>query len=202
MLKELFESTFYVTFPVRSGVVVALDEHVYSGDFSLVDPKACRDCRHWCSEEVSGRKQLMVRADHGLNAICVDDVMWYVNESVGPTCDYMLDDGRKVALVEMTCSTSCYATNKRQKARSQLYNTLCLFVANPNIRAHLEQMVERLAVFSWRGPLSQGDALDPVERCMKGLTSVANVVYSSDNKTKLGNGFMLLEIRYPDILRW
>ncbi len=202
MLKELFESTFYVTFPVRSGVVVSLDEHVYSGDFSLVDPKACRSCRHRCSEEVSERKQLVVRAEHGLNAICVDDVMEYVNEAVGPTCDYMLDDGKKVALVEMTCSTSCYATNKRQKARIQLYNTLCLFVANPNIRVHLGQMVERLAVFSWRDTLTQSDDLDPVERDMKGLTSVADIVYSSDNKTKLGNGFMLQEIRYPDILMW
>lgn len=202
MLKELFESSFYVTFPARSNVVVALEERVYTGDFSLVDPKACRDCRHQCGETASDRKQLMVRTAHELNAICIDDVVEYVNECVGPTCDYMLDDGKKIALVEMTCSTSRYATSKRQKARAQLYNTLCLLFANPDIQMHLERESERLAVFSWRDTLLQSDDLDSVEKGMKGLTSMADDVYSTDNVTKFDYDFGLVEIRFPRHLIW
>ena len=97
MLKELFESTFYVTFPAKKNVTIALDEQVHLGEFSLVDPKACRDCKFKCSDVEEGRKQLLVNANSEVHVMSVDSVMNNIAEDVGDTCDYMLDDAEKVA---------------------------------------------------------------------------------------------------------
>lgn len=119
-------------------MTVSLDEKTYSSGFSLVDPKACNACRVPCNEHASERRQLLVEATSTVNVINIEEVMSYVKEDVGLTCDYMLDDGKTVALVEMTCSASEYVTSKRQKARRQLYDTLCLLRANPDVKMHLD----------------------------------------------------------------
>lgn len=92
MLKELFEATFYLSFPPKKHVKIALEEQIYVSDFSLVDPKACRACRCQCSDNEAGRKQLLVRTESPVNVISLDNVLSYIEEPVGPICDYMLDD--------------------------------------------------------------------------------------------------------------
>ncbi len=203
MLKELLEHSFYVTYPAKSHVTVALEENVYDGDFSLVDPKACRDCRHQCSDVETERAQLRVDARTEVHVISIDEVMGNIEEQVGDSCDYMLDDNKKVAFVEMTCSTSDYVIGKRQKARRQLYNTLCLLYTNPDVRAHLEREKERFVIFSWRETFPKGDGgLDLAESAMMGMTSLVDDVYSPENVSKFDFGFLMREIRFPARLKW
>ena len=202
MLKELFESTFYVTFPAKKNVTIALDEQVHLGEFSLVDPKACRDCKFKCSDVEEGRKQLLVNANSEVHVMSVDSVMNNIAEDVGDTCDYMLDDTEKVAFVEMTCSSSKYVGSKRQKARGQLYNTICLLATNPNLQKHIENENIRYAIFSWKETYPKIDGTDLVENIMMGMTKMTDEVYSPDNVSKFDFNFLLREIRYPDSLEW
>lgn len=202
MLKELFESTFYVTFPAKTNITIALEEQVHSGKFSLVDPKACRDCKFKCSDVEDERKQLLVDAKSEVHVMSVDSVMNNIAEDVGDTCDYMLDDNEKVALVEMTCSSSKYVGSKRQKARGQLYNTICLLVTNPDLQKHIENEHIRYAIFSWKKTYPEDGGEDPVENIMMGMTKMTDEVYSPDNVSKFDFNFLLKEIRYPDSLEW
>lgn len=202
MLKELFESTFYVTFHPKSKLTIALEEQVHLGKFSLVDPKACRDCKFKCSDAEDGREQLLVNAKSEVHVMSVDSVMNNIAEDVGDTCDYMLDDNEKVALVEMTCSSSRYVGSKRQKARGQLYNTICLLATNPDLRKHIENEDIRYAIFSWKETYPKDDGTDPVENIMMGMTKMTDEVYSPDNVSKFDFNFWLKEIRYPDSLEW
>lgn len=203
MLKELFESTFYITYPVKSHVKVALEEQVYSENFSLVDPKACRDCWYVCTDVVSERKQLLVDTHSDVHVISLDDVFGYVNEKLGDTCDYMLDDGQQIVLVEMTCSSSNYVISKRQKARGQLYNSLCVLLTNPELRRHIEEKQIRYVVFSWKEtkPNSDGNK-DSVEEGMLAMMGMVDEVYSPDNISKFDFDFLLKEIRYPHPFVW
>ncbi len=183
-------------------MTVSLDERTYSSDFSLVDPKACSACRFPCDEHTPEKRQLLVEANSTVSVISMEEVMSYMKESAGLVCDYMMDDGKTVALVEMTCSASGYVTSKRQKARRQLYDTLCLLRANPDVKRHLEQEENRWAIFSWKNTLPRTQSADLVESGMMGMVSMVDNVYSPDNVSDFGFGFLLREIRYPQPLVW
>lgn len=200
MLKELFESTFYVTYPTKNHVNVTLEEQVFYENFSLVDSKACRACKYTCSSVATEREQLKVSTKAEVHVVSLDDVFSYVKEELGDTCDYVLDNVEKIVLVEMTCSSSDYVISKRQKARGQLYNTLCLLFTNPILRKHIEAKKERYVVFSWKNTIPDADADDVVEHGMLGMLNMADEVYSPNNVSKFDFGFLLKEIRYPQPL--
>ena len=200
MLKELFEAHFYGTFPKVENKVLMLDERTVAGDFSLIDPNACNGCKYVCSETPEKREQLKVHADQSVSIISIDKVFSYVLEKVGEICDYLLETTNTTILVEMTCSTSEHVIDKRQKARRQLYNTLCLLYANPVVRGHIEQNSIRYVVFSWKETFPEDDVMDNIESSMKGMTVLTDIVYSPDNESKFDFDFKLKEIRYPDIL--
>lgn len=177
-----------------------LDERTVAGDFSLIDPNACNGCKYVCSETPEKREQLKVHADQSVSIISIDKVFSYVLEKVGEICDYLLETTNTTILVEMTCSTSEHVIDKRQKARRQLYNTLCLLYANPVVRGHIEQNSIRYVVFSWKETFPEDDVMDNIESSMKGMTVLTDIVYSPDNESKFDFDFKLKEIRYPDIL--
>ena len=200
MLKELFEAHFYGTVPKVGNKVFMLNERSITGDFSLIDQTACSDCRHVCDEILEKREQLKVHCDHEVNIISMNQVFSFVREEVGEICDYMLDTTNTTILVEMTCSTSKYVIGKRQKARGQLYNTLCRLYANPVVRDHIEKNTMRYVVFSWKETISQEGEMDSTESSMKEMTILVDSVYSPDNESNFDFGFKLKEIRYPDRL--
>lgn len=200
MLKELFEAHFYGTFPKVENKLPMLDERTFTGDFSLIDPNACYGCKYVCSEVSEEREQLKVHADQSVSIISIDQVFSYVREQVGEICDYMFDTTNTTILVEMTCSTSEHVIGKRQKARGQLYNTLCQLYANPVVRGHIEQNSIRYVVFSWKETFPDESEMDDIESSMKGMTVLTDIVYSSDNESNFDFDFKLKEIRYPDIL--
>lgn len=200
MLKELFEGHFYSTFPKTGNKVLMLDERTATGDFSLIDPNSCYGCKYVCGEDPGEREQLKVHASHNVSIISIDQVFSFVRENVGDICDYMLDATNTTILVEMTCSTSEHVIGKRQKARVQLYNTLCQLYANPVVRSHIEQNDIRFVVFSWKETFREEGEMDNIESSMKGMTVLTDVVYSPDNESKFDFDFKLKEIRYPDLL--
>ncbi|MCQ2217127.1 MAG: hypothetical protein MJZ33_01420 [Paludibacteraceae bacterium] len=203
MLKELFESCFYVTFPAKAGCVVNLTEVLYRGDFALVDSEACRDCRYMCSRVDSEREQLLIRSADGIiNAIKVDDLFAPIGENLGRMCDFILDDGHKMALIEMTCATKEHVGSKRVTCIGQLYNTLTNLRTCGPVKEHIEKETECEAVFSWKETNAPSDLTDPIEASMTAMTDLADEVYSADNVSRFDDGFIYREIRYPIPLRW
>ena len=197
MLKELFEGHFYGTFPKVQNRVLNLTEYVQNGTFSLLDPKACRDCHYICDSNPANREQMKVESQQPVNIISIDEVFSYVKENLGETCDYMLESNGIIAVVEMTCSTTDYAMEKRQKARRQLYNTLTHLMTSPIIKDHIERLFSHYVVFSWKETFDSNVTGDSVGESMTGMTVMADEVYSPDNKSKFDFGFKMKEIRYP-----
>ena len=200
MLKELFEASFYRTFPKKEDTILMLDERTAEGDFSLVDAKACQGCKYVCFENPDEREQLKAHSDKQVSIVSLDQVLGYVQESVGEISDYLLEGPESAIVVEMTCSTTDYVKGKRVKARSQLYNTLMLLNMNPDVRNHLEHKQARYVVFSWKETFPENQEMDSVEGSMKGMILMNDEVYSPDNESKFDFGFKMKEIRYPDVL--
>lgn len=69
MLKELFESHFYVVFPKANDKVLNLEEKTKEGDFAIIDKNACRDCRVICGEDINSREQLRINSTISVNII-------------------------------------------------------------------------------------------------------------------------------------
>lgn len=200
MLKELFEASFYVTFPKKEDTILMLDERTAEGDFSLVDAKACQGCKYVCCENPDEREQLKAHSDKQVSIVSLDQVFGYVQESVGEISDYLLEGPESAVVVEMTCSTTDYVKGKRVKARSQLYHTLSLLYSNPDVRNHMEKKQARYVVFSWKETFPENQEMDSVEKSMKGMILMSDEVYSPDNESKFDFGFRMKEIRYPDVL--
>ena len=200
MLKELFEGHFYRTFPKAGNVLLMLDEKVEEGNFSLLDKNACQGCRFVCNEAPDRREQLRVHGAGNVNVISMEQVFSYVRENVGEICDYMMEGVVDVMLVEMTCSTTDYVDDKREKARRQLYNTLTQLHMNPVVWEHIENKAKRSVVFSWKETFDISMATDMAESNMLGMTLMSDDVYSPDNESIFDFGFVFREIRYPDVL--
>lgn len=197
MLKELLESHFYYTFPKVEDKVLIVNEVTKSGNFSLVDPKACAGCKFVCNEESSEREQLKVISTTSVNIVNLEHVFSFIKEDVGEVCDYMLDSADATMLVEMTCSTTEYVKSKRPKARGQLYNTLEKLFTCPPIRTHIEKKASRFVVFSWKETFPDEAEMDEAEKSMRDMTILVDAVYSPDNESKFDFGFKMKEIRYP-----
>lgn len=200
MLKELFEASFYITFPKKEDTILLLDERTAEGDFCLVDTKACQGCKYVCCDSQDGREQLKVHGDKQVCFVSLDQVFDCVRENVGEISDYLLEGTESAIVVEMTCSTTDYVRGKRIKARGQLYNTLSLLNTNPDIRSHLDNKQARYVVFSWKETFPESQEMDSVEASMTGMIMMSDEVYSPDNESTFDFGFKLKEIRYPDVL--
>ena len=200
MLKELFEAHFYSVYPKKKNKVLMLNERTAINDFSLIDPNACSRCRYICHNVPEKREQLRIHSNNNIYIISFDEVFSYVSKDVGEICDYMLENNDTTTMVEMTCSTSNNVIGKRQKARSQLYNTLRLLYLHPVIKKHIENHSMRYVVFSWKETRPKERNMDNVELTMKGMTVLTDAVYSPDNESPFSFDFKLKEIRYPDRL--
>lgn len=176
MLKELFESCFYSTFPAKPGEIINLRESIYNGDFSLLDPEACRDCHYPCNPKVENREQLRVHSTTCIYSIKMDDIFKPISEKLGEMCDYLLDDGRKLALIEMTCATKEYVGSKREKCIGQLFNTLTNLRTCGPISQHIDRSYEREAVFSWKKTVAPVDSEDLVEMSMTAMTELEETI--------------------------
>ena len=197
MLKELLEAHLYYTFPKVEDKVLNLNEVTKSGNFSLVDPNACIGCKFVCNQEPSEREQLMVTSTKPVNIVNLEQVFSYIKEDVGEVCDYMLESVDSTMLVEMSCSTTEYVKSKRPKARSQLYNTLEKLFTCPPVRTHIEKNALRYVIFSWKETFPNEMEMDAAEKSMRGMTILADAVYSPYNESKFEFGFKMKEIRFP-----
>lgn len=200
MLKELFESSFYITFPPVTHTIINLIEQIHTGAFSLLDIKACNGCKFACSSDAASREQLRITSDQEVYIINIDQVVSHIKDTVGETCDYMLDTNASTILVEMTCSTADNVLDKRPKARRQLRNTLALLFANDNIKQHINKKSTNYVVFSWKETFSSTVLRDNVEHMMRGMLEMADEVYSPNNESSFDFDFKFKEIRYPHVL--
>lgn len=202
MLKELFESCFYTTFPAKSGEIINLRESIHHGDISLLDPDACRDCHYVCNPNFENREQLRVQSTTCIHSVKIDDVFKPISEKLGEMCDYLLDDGRKLVLIEMTCATKDYVGSKRDKCIGQLFNTLTNLRTCGPISQHIDRSSVREAVFSWKKTVAPVNLEDMVEMSMTAMTEFGDDIYSPNNVTPFESEFLYREIRYPNALVW
>lgn len=202
MLKELFEGTFYWTFPKKTDTVVNIQEKIYSGVFSLNDPIACGSCKVCMSDE-SQRKNIVVSTLSPLSVISVSQVVSYIKDSIGNNCDYMMANMKTVCFIEMTCSSveyvNRYESGKRMTAKTQLSNTTSIFMSNPNVRTFIDGKENRIAVFSWKDTSHPNDADDMTEKGFEVFSEIAKDL-SLDKNALYINGFLFKEIIYPEVL--
>ena len=201
MLKELFESSFYITYPLKPNVVLNLVEHNFNGPCHLVDIKACRDCREICDANPQNREQFKFYAGHTVHVLRFDDVLQYAVGNFKDNCDFIMDDGNKICLIEMTCSSQKYIASKRSKCRDQFWNTITLLRSCYAIRRHIDSE-KQYVIFSWKETFPNMDSTDAIEVTMKGMTMMTDDVYSPDNESNFDNSFKYKEIRYPYTYAW
>lgn len=204
MLKELFESSFYITYPQRPDIRVLINERIHrSGTFSLYDSLSCKTCEK-CIADPSARENIKITTSSPIHEISMSEVIGFVKEEISDNCDCILDDGTNTfTLLEMTCSQPKYIEgSKRNKALRQLYETLVSLFANSNIRKHIEGYKNKYAVFSWKNTLNAVDRNDTVEQGFLAFTDFSDEIYSPDNYRKFDFDFKYKEIRYPHILEW
>lgn len=203
MLKELFESGFFILYPPKQGAIVNLIEYHFCGKSHLYDIKACADCRDICNTNPANREQFRFSCAHVVHALKIDQMLDYIDvgNTLRDNCDYILDDGNKICLIEMTCATQQYAVSKRTKCRSQFWNTITLLRNYYPFCLHIENE-QKYVIFSWRETFTNIDKSDIVEVNMREMTALVDDVYSIDNESNFDNSFKYKEIRYPDIYQW
>lgn len=204
MLKELFESTFYITHPSKNGALVNIQEYSSIGEIHLCDSAACRNCLV-CISHPEYRRNINIFSNTSVNYISVEQVFSYVSEDLGDSCDYLLADSNRASLLEMTCSESKYVDNergKRMKARGQLLNTLIHLFENKNVRDFLSNKSSKYVIFSWKDSSPVKDTTDDVENNFRSFANITDEVYSIDNVQKFDFDFLFKEVRYPDVLQW
>lgn len=204
MLKELIESSFYVTFPPKDNLVIQVDESQHSGRFSLRDPLACEQCER-CQQDSKEQVNLWVSSENTVFSVRVSQIFDRVNNNLGEVCDYLIADDNKFLAIEMTCSESKYVGSsfgKRSKAQQQLYNTLEILFTNPVIRSSIGKRSVKKAIFSWKNTSNLNSIGDEAERGFSVFTDFSDSTYSPNNEQKFDFGFTFREIRYPDVLDW
>lgn len=200
MLKELFESSFYITYPHKNKQVF-LNELVYEKRNPLYDFWACQNCKKY-DKTVSSCYNINVETKNKVYGISINDVFDLIKENVGDWCDYMLCDNTRMVLMEMTCSQERYVkTSKRSKALEQLINTKCILQANPCVQTFMNNHTIKYMIFSWKDTTPK-DTKDPTEKGFSIFIGISNEVYSPDNVQNIYDDFKFKEIRYPDILYW
>lgn len=200
MLKELFESSFYITYP-HDEQLIFLKESEHTEKFTLNDLSACRDCKTY-STGASCCYNINVEAEDSVCCINANDVFKPIKEDIGDWCDYILSDNTRMVLLEMTCSQERYVkTNKRTKAIEQLTNTKCVLQANPCVQKFMNNHTIKYMIFSWKDTTPK-DTKDPTEKGFAIFTRIAKEVYSPDNVQDIYDDFKFKEIHYPDILYW
>lgn len=203
MLKELFESSFYITYPHKQNTRVSINERIHTGTFSLHDSLSCNSCPT-CIADPLTKENIKISTFSPIHEVSMSEITGLVKEEISENCDYILDDGTNTfALLEMTCSQPKYVDGgKRNKAMRQLYETLVCLFTNSNIRQHIERYKNKYAVFSWKNTLDLVDRNDKVEQGFLAFTDFSDEIYSPDNYRKFDFDFKYKEIRYPHILEW
>lgn len=200
MLKELFESSFYITYPHKENLI-CLIESKYTKKFTLNDLLACQDCKIY-SEGASCCYNINIEAKDSVYCINANDVFKPIKEDIGDCCDYILSDDTRMVLIEMTCSQEKYVrTCKRSKALDQLTNTKCVLLANPCVKSFMDNHTIKYMIFSWKDTTPKYTK-DSTEKGFSIFGEIANEAYSPDNVQDIYDDFKFKEIRYPDILCW
>lgn len=203
MLKELFESSFYMIFPQKPNLRVSINERVHCGEFSLHDSLSCSAC-DVCIADIAARENIKISTSSPIHEVSMSEVTSFIKDKIGENCDTVLDDGiNTIALLEMTCSQTEYVDgSKRHKATRQLYETIVCLFTNGAIKKHVEKHKNKYVLFSWKNTQKPIDRSDKVEQGFLAFTDFSDETYSPYNYREFDFGFKYKEIRYPHILEW
>lgn len=201
MLKELFESSFFLVYPIKGNTTPCLLQSEKKGSFSLIDETACASCRPCCNKD-GQREQLCLFSNDSVNILKLNQVFGLLQDSYD-NCDFVLDDHQVFMLLEMKCCQAKYYESLRCKARNQLYHTIYLLKNVPVINKHIFNSKKKYVIFSWKMTSdNDNNNGDMVSVNMSDMTSFVDETYSINNESYFDNGFYYKEVRYPDILNW
>ena len=201
MLKELFESAFFLVYPIKGNNTPCLLQSELKGPFSLFDETACSSCLRPCYNKDGHKEQLCLFSNDTVTILKLDQVFELLQESYGENCDFVLDGHKIFMLLEMKCCQTKHYESERHKARNQLHNTIYVLKNVPPINKHIFNSRKKYVIFSWK-ITSDNDNNDMVSFNMSGMTSFVDETYSIDNESYFDNDFFYKEVRHPDILNW
>lgn len=202
MLKELFESSFFLVYPIKGNKTPCLLQSEKKGSFSLIDETACASCIRPCYNKDGQREQLCLFSNDSVNILKLDQVFELLQDSYGDNCDFVLDGHQVFMLLEMKCCQAKYSESERCKARNQLYHTIYVLKNVPVINKHIVNSIKKYVIFSWKITSDNDNNDDMVAINMTDMTSFVDETYSIDNESYFDNDFYYKEVRYPDILNW
>lgn len=219
-MKELLELYFGLHYQSPKHAMV--DSEIKNGRFSIVDPKACEDCKKFTPEHETDCDKVVIYVDsneHNVECIQLERFIDnYANLKAIPSgkkCDLLLMDEDKIVFCDMTCSNAKYIDpyrmkdgtekiGKRNSVRKQIENSITLLLNVPAIASKMKEKSSRIGLFAYRiKDIPIDDNFDcKVKASMRSF--MANVDRSSTEPmfSDMGYGFLFMEVKYPNIFVW
>lgn len=191
-----------------------ITERVYSGTFSLNDPKACGSCH---TPDICNHETLRIKSDSEVHIIDFEDHIRNSKKgnatSEGGVCDYLLySEGiTQIALCDLTCSSGkyveanegVYPEGKRMKAFSQMQNSLIRILDTDSLlEIRLLSASRKRLLFGWREP--EVAPADKAEQAMVGfgMTPASEETVLASLQYKAGHEFEFIQVKYPQPYLW
>lgn len=208
-MKDLLDNHFV---PAKGTPVgsVSCDATTKSGDFSLVDNRACSQCKPFfhssCNNEV-----LKLHADNPVEIIEHEKLILDLKAEKGGVCDYLISSDNKVLFIDLTCGMSQYLEShlvdgeakegKKAKSRKQTEMSINRLYEEQHLASHLDSFPNKVAMLGYR---NIDDEL--FANCSSKITSAEDAslsmmkhLQSRRLATPLSHGFNFVMIRYPDV---
>ncbi len=188
---------------IENALSLSVAEDCREGDWGLTDKRSCADCStHSNYFYISCDDKIVLKLHSGapVRAIRLEEVFQTSPElSAGGCCDYLLYDGDKVALCELTCSRPEHVGGKRARAYAQLSDSIDKLGKIGGVGEKVGKLEVKDAVFAARRKVFALESTeDEVQRAMRPFFSMT----ASATRTDMGNGFSFLTVDYPQVYEW
>ncbi len=217
ILKELY--------PIECGLDnnrIVLSEVTKNEPFSLLDKKACIDCKRKKQFRVNCNEEILLVNNNGKD-IDVVDFEEYVNQNsfkATKVCDRILADSgknrRKIVFCELFCgeekyvepNEGVYPQGKRARAREQMKASRELLLQKSVTGVNILTFTEKICLFAWRDNNVPDDPVfakrgDVNSNMLAMLTTPSNMANQTTTHHELmDNGFKFMQIKYPSVYNW
>lgn len=219
-MKELLEQYFGKHYQSPKQAIASCV--IRSGRFSLADSKACGDCQKFTPEHETDCDKVVINVDSGEhNVECIQLEQFIGNYanlksiSSGKKCDLLLVDDERIVFCDMTCSKAKYIDpymmkdgtekiGKRNSVRKQIENSISLLQNVPEIASEIKGKSSRRSLFAYRvKDVPIDDNFDSkVKVGMQSFIVNVDKISKEPMLSDMDNGFLFIEIKYPDIFIW
>lgn len=204
-MESLLRNNYHRYFGLQRATV-SLESSIVSGDVSLKDNTACRQCRDVCEEAAVFKMSSKV----DVLMVNVEKYFEQFNGTraaiLGPRCDALLcdKDQDRIMFLEMTCKRVLVEKDnqtldtKRQNARNQLSNSRKQFMKVPEIAEFIEGFKQKTEVFAYRKRMLSKN----VRRLAGGFVAPIDLVDSRISFLETDDEFLVYNVPYPLKFEW